>query len=69
MQPQDIDGGGVQGDGALAALALGLAGLDEGSELKNLPADRQRGLPQVDLGPAQADGLTASQAAEGDQVQ
>ncbi len=69
VQPQDVDGGGVQRDGALAALALGFAGFEVRAELQDLPADGQRRLLQIDLGPAQPDGLAVAQTAEGDDVQ
>lgn len=59
VQSRDPDGAGVQRNDALAALALGLADLEVGAELQDLPAGGQRRLLQVDLGPAQPDGLIA----------
>jgi len=54
---QDVDGLGVEGDGAGTAVALGHAGVDGGSVLHDLLAHGQQLMVDVDVSPGQSDGF------------
>ena len=57
---EDLDGGGVQGDGAFAAVGLGLADLGGPAELDHLLGDPQVPRVEVDVRPQNAHDLAAA---------